>query len=70
MDAVINYTLYVNNTRNLTNLTQNGTLSSFNISLLGDGNYTLNIEALDEAGNRRNSSFIIIFVDTAAPFQA
>lgn len=67
LDNVLNYSLYINNAFNMTNFTGNGTFTGINLSQLGDGEYNLTIEALDNAGNRENSSFIVIYIDTTPP---
>ncbi|HLG25100.1 MAG TPA: DUF2341 domain-containing protein [Candidatus Nanoarchaeia archaeon] len=67
LDSVLNYTLFINGISNQTNYTSNGTSTGLNLLTLSDGNYSLIIESFDDAGNRRNSTFIIINIDTIAP---
>lgn len=67
MDSPINYTIYVNGTYNVNGSISNGTSTSKNLIGLQNGTYEIIIEALDEAGNKKNSSSIIINVDSVVP---
>ncbi len=67
LDNLINYTLYIDNIANYSNSANNGTSTKLNLTVLNDGRYSLLIETIDDAGNKKNSSFIILYVDTTAP---
>lgn len=68
MDNILNYSFYINKLWNFSNTTTNATSTHVNLSTLNDGNYNLTIEALDEAGNKKNSSYITIYIDTETPY--
>ncbi|MEM4397924.1 MAG: CARDB domain-containing protein, partial [Candidatus Woesearchaeota archaeon] len=67
MASVINYTFYVNSSINKQGNVNNATSTSVNLNPISDGYYLLTLEAFDLAYNRKNSSQIIIFVDTTKP---
>ena len=67
MDLHINYTFYVNGTLNVEGNADNGSSISTNLQNLNNGSYIVELEALDNAGNRKNSTNITIFIDTVKP---
>ncbi|MEM4397195.1 MAG: CARDB domain-containing protein [Candidatus Woesearchaeota archaeon] len=67
MASLINYTFYINSTQNKNGSVNNATSTSVNLNPISDGYYLLTLEAFDLAYNRKNSSQIIIFVDTTKP---
>jgi hypothetical protein len=66
-DTELNYTIYVNDSADITGFSTNGIETSNNISSQKNGSYEIIIEAYDNANNYRNSSSIIIYIDTVAP---
>ncbi|MFH1770580.1 MAG: CARDB domain-containing protein [archaeon] len=67
MDPVLNYTFYVDKSINVNGTVNNGISDSAVLSALGNGTFIVEVEGLDEAGNRKNSTNITIFVDTVKP---
>jgi hypothetical protein len=67
LDTLINWALYVNGAVNATGMAQNGTNASGLLAGLGEGTFTVMLQATDDALNARNSSQIAIFVDHTAP---
>jgi hypothetical protein len=67
LDDVLNYTIFVDGISNTHGTVQNATSTAVNLATLSDGTYTIIIEAWDDAYNRKNSSAIIIYVDTLSP---
>ncbi|MBW2990730.1 hypothetical protein KY348_03430, partial [Candidatus Woesearchaeota archaeon] len=64
----INYTFYINNSANASGAVNNNTPSSDNLQDLGsNASFRVVLQGTDEAGNSRNSSSIIIYVDTVKP---
>ena len=67
-DSSINYTFYVNGSANTTGAASNNISTANNLSNLNsNSSYAIILQAYDDAGNYRNSSSIIIYVDTAKP---
>jgi hypothetical protein len=67
-DLSINYTFFVNNTANISNATGNNTPTNASLqNLNSNSSFMIVLQATDDAGNSRNSSSIIIFVDTVKP---
>ncbi|MGV8150807.1 MAG: CARDB domain-containing protein [Candidatus Woesearchaeota archaeon] len=67
MDLVLNYTIYVNGSHNVNGTANNASAFSRNLVGLVNGTYEIIVEAVDEAGNRMNSTPIIIHVDSIVP---
>jgi hypothetical protein len=67
MDLSIDYIFYVNGTPNVTGAVSNGSSTPVNLVNLQNGTYVVVLEGRDNAGNRQNSTSIIIYVDTAKP---
>ncbi|MFH1850207.1 MAG: Ig-like domain-containing protein [archaeon] len=67
LDSVLNYSVYVNGTVDVTGFASNATNASVNLTSKNNGTYLLFVEARDDAGNRRNTSGILVYVDTALP---
>lgn len=67
MDSVLNYTFYVNGSSSTQGTVNNATSDSANLQALTNGTYSVMLEGTDEATNARNSSSIIIYVDTVLP---
>ena len=64
----INYTFYVNGSVNVSGAVNNNTPSSDNLHDLNkNASYRVWLGATDDAGNSRNSTSIIIYVDTVKP---
>ena len=63
----INYTFYVDDSIDVSENATNGINRTDNLSALGDGHHIIILEATDLAGNKQNSSFINITIDTTAP---
>lgn len=66
MATVFNYTFYVNGTYNASGNTSNIS-SSKNLQNLSSGTYQIILEAVDQAGNKKNSTPIIINTDIIKP---
>ncbi|MFC2134931.1 DUF2341 domain-containing protein [Bacteroidota bacterium] len=67
MDAVLNYSFFVNGSLNVQGVVGNASSDSANLQNLDNGSFFVVLEGLDEAGNRLNSSGITIFVDSVVP---
>ncbi|MBU0757372.1 MAG: hypothetical protein KKF44_04850, partial [Nanoarchaeota archaeon] len=67
MDDLLNFTFYADGSINKQGVAGNATHNSTNLLALADGLHTIILEALDNAGNRKNSSGIEIYVDTIDP---
>jgi uncharacterized membrane protein YgcG len=67
--STINYTIYVDGTRqNISNYSAlNGTVENVNLTGLANGTFVITVESVDQLGNRANFSDYIISVDNAAP---
>jgi hypothetical protein len=68
LDPIINYTMYVNGSANVSGFVFNGVANITNITGLTNGQYELILEGIDEAGNRQNSSPVRIYVDLVKPY--
>jgi hypothetical protein len=66
-DTSINWTLYIGGISNVTGLTINGSWQNISIGPLNNGSYVLMLEGFDDAGNRRNSTAVTIYVDQVSP---
>jgi large repetitive protein len=62
----LSYVVYVNGTNTATGTAANGTPTGVDLSV-GNGNFSIIVEATDSAGNAANSSAVVVHVDTAAP---
>ena len=68
IDNVLNYTFYVNGSSNASGTANNNTPSNDNlIDLNSNASFRIVLQATDDAGNSRNSTSIIIYVDTVRP---
>jgi hypothetical protein len=67
MDDMLNYTIYVDGSINRTGTVSNSTSTSINLTGILDGVHSIVLEAVDEALNKKNSSPIIIYIDTIKP---
>ncbi|MBU2443939.1 MAG: PGF-pre-PGF domain-containing protein, partial [Nanoarchaeota archaeon] len=67
LDTVLNYTIFINETANVTGTDSNGTAKLVNLSTLTDGVYSIKVEAADEAGNKVNSTALALNVDNTPP---
>jgi len=67
MDALIDYTFYVNGTPNVVGTISNGGSTSVSLVNLQNGSYTVILQGVDNAGNSKNSTPITIYVDTVKP---
>ena len=67
LDLAINYTIFANGVAVNWSTATNGTSESVTLGQLSDGFYTIVVESLDNASNRKNSSSIGIDIDTTAP---
>ncbi len=67
MDTVLNYSLFINESVNKQGTASNATSTATNLNSITDGYYSLLLEGLDEAYNRRNTTAIKIYVDTTPP---
>jgi|GEM_PF-963978 len=66
--SIINYTFYVNGTANVSGTARNNTANATNLQgLNANASFSIVLQATDNATNSRNSSSIIIYVDTVAP---
>ncbi len=68
MAPSINYTIYVDNIENKNGTVTTAQSTSIQLDALSDGEHTVVVEAEDLAGNKQNSSAIIIRVDTHKPW--
>ena len=68
MDLVLNYSVFVNGTLNISGTANNASITPANLIGLTNGSHEIVVQALDEALNSQNSSSIIIYVDTVTPF--
>lgn len=66
-DTVLNWIFYVNSVVNASGTVNNGTATLVGLVNLTNGTYTIILQGLDDAGNYRNSTSIIIYVDSVAP---
>jgi len=66
-DLVIDYVVYVDGTATNSSALANNTLGNVTLGPLSDGTYNITLEGIDNAGNRRNATPIVIYVDTVAP---
>ena len=66
MATIFNYTFFVNNSYNV-----NGNITNIsgykNLQNLSNGTYVIVLEAVDQAGNRKNSTMITINIDLVRP---
>jgi uncharacterized membrane protein YiaA len=67
LSTVINYTLYIRNVANTTGSVSNNTLTLVSFSQVPQGNYSVQVQGRDQAGNAQNSTNITILVDLNAP---
>ncbi len=67
LDRDINYSIFINGTRNATGNATNATNTNVTLNGLTEGYYSLIIEAFDDALNFANSTPIIVVVDAQAP---
>ncbi|MBU0665924.1 MAG: hypothetical protein KKC26_01045, partial [Nanoarchaeota archaeon] len=67
MDLTLNYTFFVNGSTNAQGEVTNDNPTVVNLQPLDNGSYEIIVEGLDEAGNRKNSTSINIYVDTIEP---
>jgi hypothetical protein len=67
MDAVLDYTIFVNRSSNVTGTSNNGLNASATLTTLSNGTFEIIVQARDEAFNYYNSSPIIIGFDTVVP---
>jgi hypothetical protein len=67
MDSVLNYTIFINGTANITGTANNGINASATLNGLSNGTYEIILQATDEALNFYNGSAIVIGVDTILP---
>ncbi|MFH1506365.1 MAG: Ig-like domain-containing protein, partial [archaeon] len=67
MDWILNYTFFVNGSASTTGAVANNTPFSDSLSGLSNGTYIIKLEAYDNASNKKNSSAILIYVDTIVP---
>jgi hypothetical protein len=67
IDAMLNYTIFVNGTANVTDNASNNTATNVTLTGFADGAYLLVIQSFDDAGNYANSTSLTIYVDTAPP---
>ena len=65
--TTINYTIYLDGSRNGSGQVQNGTATIFNLTNLAHGSHIVIVEALDLANNTVNSTSINITVDPTNP---
>ncbi|MBN2422330.1 DUF2341 domain-containing protein [Candidatus Woesearchaeota archaeon] len=68
MDSLLNYTFYVDDSLNVIGTADNATSTSVNLATLTNGSHTVVLEAVDNAGNRKNSTPIVIYIDTGDPW--
>ncbi|MBS3110332.1 hypothetical protein J4227_07425 [Candidatus Woesearchaeota archaeon] len=66
--SLINYTVYQNGSYYVQNSTSNGTSIHVNLSTPSQGPWEIIIEAADLAGNKKNSTFLRVNIDTNPPF--
>jgi len=67
IDNVLNYTLYINDIYENQGEIGNNSIENITLSTKLDGKYNLILEGEDDAGNKRNSSLITIYIDTEKP---
>ncbi|MGV8086060.1 MAG: CARDB domain-containing protein [Candidatus Woesearchaeota archaeon] len=67
MDNSLDYIIYVNDAPNVVGAISNASMTSVNLISLVNGTFVVLIEALDNAGNRKNSTPITIYVDSIRP---
>ena len=67
LDGVLDYVFFVNETPNTAGSVNN--YSSISVALTGlvNGTYNVTLEATDNAGNRKNSTNMVIYVDSVLP---
>jgi hypothetical protein len=68
MDTLLDYIFYVNDTANLVGTVSNNSVTSVNLVNLQNGTYTVILEGVDIAGNRKNSTSITIYIDSVRPY--
>jgi hypothetical protein len=66
-DNMLNYTLYINDSAELTGNISSGSSDILTLPSQDDGIYLLVLEAFDDYGNIANSSFKTIYIDTHLP---
>jgi len=67
MALSIDYNFYVNGTPNITGTVGNSSSIAVNLNSLQNGTYIVLLEGIDNAGNRKNSTPITIYVDGIKP---
>ena len=67
LDTDINYTIYVDGTRNASGNVTNATSTNVTLADFAEGVYALTLEGLDWAGNAANNTPIVIYVDATPP---
>ena len=67
LDDNISYVIYIDGVADGTGTASNGTLTSVNLTAVGEGNHTIIVEGTDNAGNSANSTPVTLIVDLTDP---
>ncbi|MDD9953415.1 MAG: Ig-like domain-containing protein [Candidatus Woesearchaeota archaeon] len=67
LDPILNYTIYVDGVANTNGTSTNGVEATATLNAITEGNHTIIVQALDEAGHVVNDTEIVIYVDVTPP---
>jgi len=66
-DLLINFTIFIDGSTNVTGAAQNGTDFLLNLSTLSEGQRIIVVEGRDDGGNRSNSTALTLNIDATPP---